>query len=137
VSKRADAGYRPGRSRQWLKAKHQEVERMQVASWRPSRPARPGGLLLAEAGEPVGTATLALPEEQRAAVVELLRRYGRSHPTGTITISPDCLQAVVRYTSRTPTHGHLREAVVVAIEPAASGESRSALPSAHDRTGVR
>jgi bifunctional non-homologous end joining protein LigD len=137
VSKRADSGYRAGRSRRWVKAKHQAVETFQVAGWRPSRPARPGGLLIAEAGQPIGLATLALPEDQRAALVELLRRYGRSHPTGTITIAADCIQAVVRYTSRTPTHGHLREAVVVAIEPGRSGDSHSALPSSHDRTGVR
>jgi hypothetical protein len=89
-----------------------------VAGWRLSTPARPGGLLLADDGEPIGLAGLALPEDQQAALIDLLRRYGRSHPTGTVTIPPDCLQAVVQYTARTPTHGQLREAVVVAIEPA-------------------
>jgi ATP-dependent DNA ligase len=137
VSKRADSGYRPGRSRQWLKAKHQAVETFQVAGWRPSRPGRPGGLLIAEAGEPVGLATLAVSEDQRAALVELLRRYGRSHPTGTITIPSDCIQAVVRYTSRTPNPRAPARSVVLAIEPAGSVGSHSALPSSHDRTGVR
>jgi hypothetical protein len=43
--------------------------------------------------------------------------------TGTITIPDDYLQAVVHYTSRTPTYGHLREAFVVSIEPAQSTEN--------------
>jgi bifunctional non-homologous end joining protein LigD len=52
VSKRADSTYRPGRSRQWRKAKHKTVQTLQVAGWRPSTPGRPGGLLVAENGEP-------------------------------------------------------------------------------------
>jgi bifunctional non-homologous end joining protein LigD len=118
VSKRSDSIYRPGRSRQWLKAKHKITETLEVAGWRPSTPGRPGGLLLAEDGEPIGLASLALPEEQRAALVDLVQRYGRKHPSGTITIPANCIQAVVHYTSRTPTLGHLREAFVLSIEPA-------------------
>jgi bifunctional non-homologous end joining protein LigD len=118
VSKRSDSMYRPGRSRQWRKAKHKMVETLQVGGWRPSTPGRPGGVLLADNGEPIGLGTLALPEDQRAGLVDLLERYGRRHPTGTITIPRDCIQAVVHYTSRTPTLGHLREAFVVSIEPA-------------------
>ena len=46
-----------------------------------------------------------------------MQRYGRHHPSGTIVIADDRTQAVVSYTSRTPAHGHLREAIVVAVEP--------------------
>jgi hypothetical protein len=102
------------------KAKHEVVETLQVAGWRPSIPAWPGGLLLADSGEPVGVAIFALPDEHRAVLLEFRERYGRYHPTGTITIRPDCIQAVVPYTSCTPTLGHLREAFVVCIEPASS-----------------
>jgi hypothetical protein len=105
------------------KAKHNRVEILQVVGWRPSLPARPGGLLLADDGDPVGTATLSLPQDQRAALIRLLERYGRRHPTGTITIPADCVQAVVHYTSRTPAHGHLREAFVVSLEPVDSSQN--------------
>jgi hypothetical protein len=44
--------------------------------------------------------------------------YGQRHSSGTVTIPTDCIEAVVHYTSRTPTHRHLREAFVVSIEPA-------------------
>jgi bifunctional non-homologous end joining protein LigD len=47
VSKRSDSLYRGGRSRQWRKSKHEVVESLQVAGWRPSWPGRPGGVLLA------------------------------------------------------------------------------------------
>jgi hypothetical protein len=83
-------------------------------------PGRPGGLIVTEHGEPIGLATLGLPESQRVALIDLLRRYGRQHPTPKITIPEDCIQAVMHYTSRTPTNGRLREAVAVAIEPAGS-----------------
>jgi bifunctional non-homologous end joining protein LigD len=130
VSKRTDSPYQPGRSRRWLKAKHRIVQTIQVAGWRPSTPGRPGGLVLAENGEVIGLATLGLPEPQRIALIDLLRRYGRQHPTGTITIPEDCIQAIVHYTARTPTNGRLREAVAVAIEPAEHGNSlRSAVGS--------
>ena len=39
------------------------------------------------------------------------------HPTGTILVSDDPIQTIVHYTARTPTHGHRREALVVAVEP--------------------
>jgi hypothetical protein len=133
VSKRANSVYRGGRSRQWRKTKHKVVETLQVAGWRPSVPGRPGGVLLADEGEWVGVGTLNLPGNQRAAVLDLVERYGQSHSNGTITIPTDCIQALVHYTSRTPTHGHLREAFVVSIEPAGSapsgGTSRSAVPA--------
>jgi bifunctional non-homologous end joining protein LigD len=118
VSKRSGSPYQAGRSRRWTKAKHKTVQALQVAGWRPSRPGRPGGLIVAEEGQPIGVATLALPDSQRAALVDLLRRYGRLHPTGAVTIPDGCLEAEVRYTSRTPTHGHLREAFVDAVTPA-------------------
>jgi hypothetical protein len=77
----------------------------------------PGELILAEHGEPIGVGTLAIPESQRVALIDLLERYGRQHPSGTILISDDRIQAIVHYTLRTPTHGHLREAFLVAVEP--------------------
>ena len=101
-----------------LKAKHSTTETFQVAGWRPSTSSRPGGLILAEDDEPIAVATLALADSQRSALVDLLHRYGRRHPTGAVTIPDDCLTATVRYTSRTPTHGHLREAFVLAVQPA-------------------
>jgi bifunctional non-homologous end joining protein LigD len=60
-SKRTDSPYQAGRSRRWTKAKHKIVQTLQVAGWRPSTPGRPGGLILAEDGEPIGLATLAMP----------------------------------------------------------------------------
>jgi hypothetical protein len=89
-----------------------------VAGWRPSVPGRPGGVLLADDGEWVGVGTLSLGEDERAALIGLMERYGQRHSSGTVTIPPDCMTAVVRYMSRTPTRGHLREAFVVSIEPA-------------------
>jgi ATP-dependent DNA ligase len=118
VSKRSDSLYRPGRPRQWRKAKHKVVQTLQVTGWRPSVPGRPGGMLLADNGEWIGVGTLSLPENKRAALIDLMERYGQRHSTGTITIPTDCIQAVVHYTSRTPTRGHLREAFVVSVEPA-------------------
>lgn len=118
VSKHFDASYRPGRSRHWLKAKHTITGRFAVAGWRPSSPSRPGGLILADADGLVGVATVSLPETERAGLVALIGRYGQRHPTGSLTIPPDCVTATVRYSSRTPTHGHLREAAVVAVQPA-------------------
>ena len=101
-----------------LKAKHSRTETFQVAGWRPSTSSRPGGLILAEDDQPIAVATLAIADKERQDLVDLLHRYGRRHPTGTVTIPEDCLTATVRYTSRTPTHGHLREAFVIAVHPA-------------------
>jgi hypothetical protein len=68
-------------------------------------------VLLADGGEWVGVGTLSLPEDQRAAVVDLLERYGRRHSGGSVTIPLGRVEAVVHSTSRTPTHGHLRGGV--------------------------
>ena len=119
VSKAVRSLYRGGRrSRFWLKTKHSRVDTFQVAGWRPSTSSRPGGLILVEDDDPVAVATLALADKDRQDLVDLLHKYGRQHPTGTVTIPDDCLTATVRYTSRTPTHGHLREAFVLAVHPA-------------------
>jgi hypothetical protein len=80
-------------------------------------PLTPGGLIIAEGGEAIGAASLALPDAERTALVDLLRRYGRQHPTGAVTIPEECITATVHYTSRAPTHGILREASVVAVRP--------------------
>jgi hypothetical protein len=123
VSKRSDSLYRGGRSRQWRQAKHKVIETLQVVGWRASTPGRPGGVLLADRGQWVGVGTLNLLGDQRAALVDLVERFGQRHSSGMITIPRDCVQAVVRYTARTPTHGHLREAFVVSVEPATSEPS--------------
>ncbi len=101
-----------------LKAKHSKTDTFRVAGWRPSTPSRPGGLILVEGDGPIAVATLALADKDRQDLVDLLHRWGRRHPTGAITIPPDCLTAPVRYTSCTPTHGHLREASLMAVQPA-------------------
>jgi hypothetical protein len=85
-------------------------------------------VLSADRGEWVGVGTLNLPADQRAAVLDLVQRYGQRHSSRTITIPMGCIQAVVHYTSRTPTHGHLREAFVVSVGP---GETEQ--PAALDR----
>jgi ATP-dependent DNA ligase len=119
VSKKASSVYLPGRRvRWWTKAKHRRTAAFAVVGWRPPTRFRPGGLIVAEGGEVVGVASLAMPEAERTVLVDLLQRYGRSHPTETITIPEDRLAATVRFTSRTPTRGLLREAVVVAVHPA-------------------
>jgi bifunctional non-homologous end joining protein LigD len=119
VSKKMASVYLPGqRVRWWTKTKHRRTSTFEVVGWRPSTPFRPGGLIVSEDGDVVGTASLAMPETERVALVDLLQRYGRSHPTGTITIPVDCVTAWVRFTSRTPVHGLLREATVVAVHSA-------------------
>ncbi len=118
ASKRVDSRYRPGRSRNWLKSKHRLTADFEVVGWRPSKPGHPGGLILAEHGEPVGTASLALSDDERSALVDLLRRSGRHHPSGAVTIPTDCIAVTVTYTSRTPTNRVLREASVVRVRPA-------------------
>jgi hypothetical protein len=62
-------------------------------------------LILAEHGEPIGVGALAMPGHQRVALIELLQRYGRHHPTGVVMIPEDRIQATVHYTARTPPHG--------------------------------
>ena len=101
-----------------------------MAGWRPSTSSRPGGLILVEDDDPVAVATLALADKDRQDLVDLLHKYGRQHPTGTVTIPDDCLTATVRYTSRTPTHGHLREAFVLAVQPAGQKPNLSGAPAA-------
>jgi ATP-dependent DNA ligase len=123
VSKAVRSAYRAGRSRHWKKAKHSRTENFHIGGWRPSTPSRPGGLILVEDDHPIAVATLAIAEKDRQDLISLLHRYGRQHPTGTVTIPEDCLTATVRYTSRTPTHGHLREAFVLAVRP--SGQAPS------------
>jgi hypothetical protein len=88
--------------------------------------ARPGGLILVDGGEPIGVATISLPEAERSALVDLLGRYGRAHPSGAVTIPDDCITATVHFTSRTPTHGIVREAFVIAVRPKEAHSPRSA-----------
>jgi hypothetical protein len=58
--------------------------------------------------------TLNLPEADKRALLDLIQRYGRRHPTGSYTMPEGCLDAEVEFTSRTY-GGHLREAVVNAV----------------------
>src|SRR4029077_11213797 len=115
-----------------LKTKHSRVHTFQVGGWRPSTSSRPGGLILVEDYDPVAVATLALANKDRQDLVDLLHKYGRQHPTGSVTIPDDCLTATVRYPSRTPPHRPLREAFVLAVPPAGQKPkmrtSRGAVP---------
>jgi hypothetical protein len=114
----SDSLYRPGRSRQWRKAKHKMVETLQVAGWRPSTPGRPGGMLLADNGEPIGLAPSPCLKASAPGSSTCWDgtgdtiRLGRS-PSPRTASRPSC-------TTRraAPTLGHLREAFVVCIEPA-------------------
>jgi bifunctional non-homologous end joining protein LigD len=117
--KLASARYRPGtRSTSWRKTKTRVSAWFTVVGLRPPTPSKPAGLLLAENDDWLGGAAfVALPPPQRSMLAALLTKYGRRHPTGTITLPPDCIEAHVRYTSRTPTHGHLREATAVELRP--------------------
>jgi ATP-dependent DNA ligase len=134
VSKAVRSLYQSGRrSKHWLKTKHSRTDSFQVAGWRPSSASRPGGLILAENNEPVAVATLALADKDRRDLVDLLHRYGGQHPTGTVTIADHCLTATVCYTSRTPTHGHLREAFVLAVRPA--DDSAAQVSGGQERPG--
>jgi hypothetical protein len=45
---------------------------------------------------------LAMPERKRVALIELLQRYGRHHPTGVVTIPEDRILATVHYTAAPP-----------------------------------
>ena len=117
VCKRRTSRYLPGRpGHAWLKVKHRHREVLGVVGWRPSTPGRAGGLIVTDGEHPVGVATLALPVTEKEALLGLIRRYGRTHPTGTITVPDGCLEAVVEFTSRTLS-GHLREATAVAVQP--------------------
>jgi hypothetical protein len=71
-----------------LKAKISTTDILQVAGWRPSTPSPPGGLILAEDDQPIAVATLAIADQDRQDLLDLLDHYGLRHPTGTVTI-PD------------------------------------------------
>ena len=118
VSKAVRSVYRAGRSRYWLKAKHSRTETFQVAGWRPSTPSRPGGLIVAEDDQPIAVATLAIADRNGPLSSTCFTATAGNTPPAPSPSPIDCLTATVRYTSRTPTHGHLREAFVLAVQPA-------------------
>ena len=62
-------------------------------------------MLVGGDGEPIGTATLTTPLNQRQALAHLFARYGRHHPTGMVAVPEGRLSATVRYSSRTPVRG--------------------------------
>ncbi len=101
-----------------FKAKHSKTETFQVAGWRPSTSSRPGGLILAEDDEPIAVAALAIPDKDTTGSRRPAAPLRSPSPHRPVTIPDSCLTATVRYTSRTPTHGHLREAFVLAVQPA-------------------
>jgi ATP-dependent DNA ligase len=117
VSKRRDSPYMGGRSRHWRKANHSVTRTFDVLAWRPPTSSRPGELILGEDGEAVGAARLGLARDQRAALVQLLDRYGKDGASGLVTLPEAALKANVRYGCRTPIHGRLREAVVIDVQP--------------------
>ena len=67
---------------------------------------------------------LALPWQLGERVDDRIRH----HPTGVVMIPESRIQAIAHYTARTPTHGHLREAFVVAVEPMGSDSTDCAPP---------
>jgi ATP-dependent DNA ligase len=57
VSKKGSSIDLPGqRVRWWTKTKHRRTSNFQIVGWRPSTPFPPGDLIVAENGEPIGTA---------------------------------------------------------------------------------
>jgi hypothetical protein len=60
-----------------------------------------------------------LPEDQRAALIDLLERCGQRHSGGTITITLTASRRSCTTRHGLSTRGQLREAFVTAIEPAA------------------
>ena len=79
-----------------------------------------GAQLGGGAGTPSAWVPWRCQSADRVALIDLLQRYGRHHPTGVVMIPEDRIQATVHYTAHNPTHGHLREAFVVAVEPIGS-----------------
>ena len=139
VSLRSSSTYVPGRRVPWWKKiKHRSADWFFVAGWRPPSKSNRGGLVVAEGDEPIGVASVGLAAGPRLELNEVIRRYGRPHPTGMVTLPEHCLQAQVRYTSRTPTHGHLREASVIAVRVAGHPEPeiRKAAPVPSSRISV-
>jgi hypothetical protein len=99
----------------------------QVVGWQPPSPAKPGTIVRAEHDDRIGLAAMALPENQRSVLIDLLQRHRCRHPADKITHLANCSQAVMHCTSRTPTHGHTRDAIVVSLEPA-EGATRFPTP---------
>jgi hypothetical protein len=71
-----------------------------------------------------GWSSLSLPWQLGERVDDRIRH----HPTGVVMIPENRIQAIVHYAARTPTHGHLREAFVVPIEPMGSDSTDCAPP---------
>jgi hypothetical protein len=103
-------------TKSWLKAKHRSTAWFDVAGWRPTTPGRPGGLVLSDGDDVVGVAVVALPEGERAGLADLINRYGRRHPTGTVTLPAGALSALVSFMAR-PGTTVLREAAVNQVRP--------------------
>jgi bifunctional non-homologous end joining protein LigD len=110
VAKRCRSCYFPNRrSKSWLKVKHRKVATFGVVGWRPPSSRHPGGLVVAENGKSVGVAMLFLSKADEGRMVDLMRRYGRSHG-GMLAVAEGALEAEVGFTERTAS-GTLREAV--------------------------
>jgi ATP-dependent DNA ligase len=110
VAKWCRSRYHPGaRSKWWQKCKHRRSATFAVMGWRPPTSRHPGGLVVAEAGRPVGVAMLFLSRQDEGRLLELVRRHGRSHG-GMLTVPEGSLEAEIGFTERTNT-GKLREAV--------------------------
>jgi hypothetical protein len=87
-----------------------------VAGRRPSRMGRPSGLIVAEHDQDIGLRHTSA-RQSADGLGRPAAALRSQHPTGAVTIPHDCPEADVRYTARTPTHGHLREVFVDAIRP--------------------
>lgn len=106
----------PRRSRAWIKSKHRGAGYFDLIGWRPPARSRPGVVVVAEDGRYAGTAMVALPAEQRAALRRFVDRYGRED--GSTIVVPPGAQVRVEYTERSA-RGYLREAVARELRPRA------------------
>jgi len=73
-----------------VKAKHTLTQTLDVLGWRPSAHLRTAELVVGEGAEPIGTAALTTPLNQREALAQLFARYCRHHPTRIAKIPEGC-----------------------------------------------
>jgi ATP-dependent DNA ligase len=114
VAKNRRSVYRRGvRTRWWLKCKNMQRSWMDVFGWQPPRRSTRGGLIVGDNGRPASVAILALPADERRALLEVIHRYGERHGER-LYVPPGAIQADVTYLERTP-RGFLRHAAVGAV----------------------
>jgi bifunctional non-homologous end joining protein LigD len=110
IAKRCRSRYFPNqRTKSWVKTKHRHTRWFPVLGWKPPSARHPAGLVVTEAGQPVGTAMLFLSRQDQDTLLDLMDRYGQSH-AGMLALPDASLEAEVAFTERTA-RGTLREAV--------------------------